>query len=90
VVQWLRLCTSSVGGTGLIPGLGTKTPHALWHGQKKKNNTTWIFWIVFSPKSDIIFADSCNGKKWARDSEESFPNSEQVGNFQYSEVIRRR
>ena len=28
VVQWLRLHTSITGGTGLIPGEGTKIPHA--------------------------------------------------------------
>ena len=28
-VQWLRLCTSSEGGTGSIPGRGTKIPRAL-------------------------------------------------------------
>lgn len=27
VVQWLRLWTSNTGGTGLIPGWGTKIPH---------------------------------------------------------------
>ena len=27
VVQWLRLCTSTAGGEGLIPGQGTKIPH---------------------------------------------------------------
>ena len=36
VVQWLRLCASMAGGTGLIPGWGTKIPHAAWHSQKKK------------------------------------------------------
>ena len=36
VVQWLRLCASNSGGTGSIPGQGTKSPHAAWHGQKKK------------------------------------------------------
>ena len=30
MVQWLRLCISNAGGTGLIPGLGAKIPHALW------------------------------------------------------------
>ena len=30
VVQWLRLCTSTAGGTGSIPGLGTKIPHAFF------------------------------------------------------------
>ena len=36
VVQWLRVCTSIVEGTGLIPGEGTKIPHAAGHCQKKK------------------------------------------------------
>lgn len=26
--HWLRFCTSNAGGTGLIPGQGTKMPHA--------------------------------------------------------------
>ena len=34
--QWLRLRTSSTGGMGSIPGLGTKIPYAMWHGQKKE------------------------------------------------------
>ena len=29
VVQWLRLFTSTAGGAGLVPGWGTKIPHAL-------------------------------------------------------------
>ena len=29
-VQWLRLCTSTSGGVGLIPGQGTRVPHAMW------------------------------------------------------------
>ena len=33
-VQWLRLCISTAGGMGLIPGQGTKIPRALLHGQK--------------------------------------------------------
>ena len=36
-VQWLRLRTSTAGGTGSIPDRGTKIPHASWCGQKKKN-----------------------------------------------------
>ena len=35
-VQWLGLCTSAAGGTGSIPGRGTKILQAAWHGQKKK------------------------------------------------------
>ena len=34
VVQWLRFCASSAGGTGSILGWGTGIPHATWHGQK--------------------------------------------------------
>ena len=37
VIQWLGVCTSTTGGTGSIPGLGTKIPHAAWHGWGKKN-----------------------------------------------------
>ena len=33
--HWLRFCTSNAGGAGLIPGQGTKMPHAAWCGQKK-------------------------------------------------------
>ena len=29
-VQWLRLHTCTVGGTSVIPGRGTKIPHAAW------------------------------------------------------------
>ena len=46
VVQWLRLCSPSVGGSGLIPGQGTrshmpqlKIPHATakaWYSQINK------------------------------------------------------
>ena len=28
VIQWLRHCASTAGGTGLIPGWGTKILHA--------------------------------------------------------------
>ena len=36
-VQWLGLHASTAGGTGLIPGRGTKIPQASWPGQKNKN-----------------------------------------------------
>ena len=36
VVQWLGLCASTSENMGLIPGWGTKIPHAPWHSQKKK------------------------------------------------------
>ena len=41
VVQWLGLCASTAGGTGLIPGWGTRTPNASWSG--KKNLYIYIF-----------------------------------------------
>ena len=34
--QWLRACPPTVGGVSLIPGWGTKIPHATQCGQKKK------------------------------------------------------
>ena len=39
MVQWLRLCASSAGDVGLIPGWETKSPHAEGHmpfGRAKK------------------------------------------------------
>ena len=36
MVQSLRLYASTAESAGLIPGPGTKIPHATWHGQKKK------------------------------------------------------
>ena len=40
-VQWLRLCPSTAGGLGSIPGQGTKIPHATWYGEKKQNSGTF-------------------------------------------------
>ena len=43
VIQWLRLCASTAGGTDLIPGWGTKILWAMWHSQKKKiTGNIWI------------------------------------------------
>ena len=37
VVQWLQLCPSNAGGTGSIPGQGTKIPHnEMWQKKKRK------------------------------------------------------
>ena len=35
VVQWLRLPASTAGSMGLIPGQGTKIPHAMKHSKNK-------------------------------------------------------
>ena len=37
-VQWLRLPASTAGGTGVIPGRGTKILHATWWHKKKKKS----------------------------------------------------
>ena len=37
-VQWLGLCASTAGGTGSIPGVGTKILHATWSIQKQNKN----------------------------------------------------
>ena len=36
-VQWLGLHTSAAGGTGLIPGWGTKISHVTWPKKEKKD-----------------------------------------------------
>ena len=40
VVQWLRLHGPNAGGTGSIPGWGTKIPYATQRGLKKKKEAT--------------------------------------------------
>ena len=37
MVQWLGLCASTAGGTGSVPGGGTKIPHASRQSQEVKN-----------------------------------------------------
>ena len=36
-VEWLRLCASTAGGVGLIPGQDTKIPHAVYSATPQKN-----------------------------------------------------
>ena len=36
MVQEFRLCDSTAGDVGSIPGWGTKIPYARWCSQKKK------------------------------------------------------
>ena len=38
MIQWLGLCASTAGGTGLIPGWANRIPYAAQHSQKKKIN----------------------------------------------------
>ena len=37
MVRWLSLHTSNAEGADLVPGQGTKFPHAMQHSQKVKN-----------------------------------------------------
>ena len=54
-VQCLRLCTSIVGGTDLIPGWGTRILHATWAARKKiyikkkKNRDSFEFHMATEP-----------------------------------------
>ena len=47
VVHLLGLCASNAGGTGSIPGQGTKISHALRHLQKKKRGCIFIVKRLF-------------------------------------------
>ena len=52
-VQWLRLCTSNAGGTGLIPGQGTKI--CMPHGTvKKKKLTSSVTFILGVQHNDSV------------------------------------
>ena len=44
VIQYWRLRASTSGGTGLIPGLGTKIPQPAWHSQKKEKKMSENYW----------------------------------------------
>ena len=44
VVQWLRLPASRDRDMCLIPGWGTRIPHATWYVPKKKKTTTATEW----------------------------------------------
>ena len=59
VIQWLRLCASNQGGTGLIPGQGTKIPCVMWHSQKIKEfkTTVGIIHIAITTKKILLHKD---------------------------------
>ena len=44
VVQWLELHASIAGGTGLIPGWGTKIPQAVWRHSPQKTKVDLMCW----------------------------------------------
>ena len=45
MVQWLRLCTSTAGVKGSIPGPRTKIPHATQLYQKKNEWKENVFFL---------------------------------------------
>ena len=44
---------------GFIPGLGTKTPHAVWHGRKKGNQQSLYNYIEVK----LVIVKKKKGKK---------------------------
>ena len=51
-VQWLGLCASTAGGTGVIPDWGTRIPYPTMHGQKiKKRKKEKLHQIICSAKT---------------------------------------
>ena len=58
IVQWLRLCSSNAGDMSVIPGWGTKIPHAVQYGQKlnkHKPKASNYFINLFWGLSEIIY-----------------------------------
>ena len=76
VVQWFRLCTSNGGDMSSVPGWGTKTPHAVWHSQKKGGWNSYC-WHLFPELAHIQarwgFPHSSVGKESACDA--GYPSS---------------
>ena len=54
VVQWLRLHASNAGGMGLIPGQGTKIPHATLFSQKNLKTIVIIKKIKCYAKKECL------------------------------------
>ena len=52
-VLWLRLCTSSAGYMGSVPGRGSKIPHAAWPKEKRLQDCSDE---AFSDKLEAQFA----------------------------------
>ena len=43
MVQWLRLHPSNAGSAGLMPGGGTRIPHAAWHAPPHPPKNIYIY-----------------------------------------------
>ena len=63
-VQWLRLCASTAGDAGLIPGHGTKIPHAAAKTKQNKTKQKKNEWKLFSPRGNAGFTvGTCRVKR---------------------------
>jgi len=56
MAQQLRLHVSTAGDTSLIPGQGTKIPHAAWHGQKQTNKQKLSLGHLANRKGENLFS----------------------------------
>ena len=59
-VQWVRVCASTAGGEGTIPGWGTMILHAAQCGQKKKRERErerWPSIPLFNMKEAKFFGE---------------------------------
>ena len=54
MVQWLGLCVSTAGGTGSIPGWGTKISHAARSGQKIGGEKFFAVFCAYTPTLENI------------------------------------
>ena len=62
MVQWLRLHASKAGGVGSVPGWGTKTLHASWHGQNRKEGGEAGIKRIFScEKIESLLSENLSG-----------------------------
>ena len=79
--QWLRLCTSTAGGTDSIPGQGTKILHAVRCGQKKQRKKILICFPCLKKKKLKVLVPSFSlhllnfgpPLSWGKDSPPSCP-----------------
>ena len=51
VAQWLRLCASTAGGAGLVPGQGAGISRARWCSQNNKNKKSFTSYFHPCTKS---------------------------------------
>ena len=50
----VKASPSSAVGVGLIPGQGTKIPHASWQRQNKAKHTTEAMFTIFSKDFQLV------------------------------------